>query len=171
MIYLEHRRHAERDRSFPHLNHRGVELAHRVGATMGEFDLVVTSPLPRALQTAVAFGYGIDQVREELKEYSEIFRPLPPWDSGFQALFDYFKKYSQAREFLNNLVLELIRTNPRAKRILMVSHSGIVESTLLSCLQDPVVRDWGDPLSYCEGVSWSWDGQQFLNPEIKRITF
>jgi broad specificity phosphatase PhoE len=136
---------------------------------MGEFDLVVTSPLPRALQTAVAFGYGVDEVREDLKEYSEIFRPLPPWDAGFQALYHYFIKYPEARVFLRQFVGDILTKNPRAKKILFVSHSGIVESCLLSCLQEQSISQWGEPLSYCEGVSWHWDGTKFLNPNILRV--
>ena len=85
MITLEHRRHSVR--SFTgHLTQPGVDLAKDVSKTMPQhFDHVVTSPLPRALQTAVAFGFGINEAREELQEYNEFYRPLPPWDGGFAS--------------------------------------------------------------------------------------
>ena len=63
MAVIEHRRHSWREPPGQHLTQKGVELARRVGETMGRFDLVVTSDLPRAFETAIAMGYAVD--REE----------------------------------------------------------------------------------------------------------
>ena len=53
------RRHAQRqDRSDDqsHLSQAGVNAARHVGESSGDFDLVVTSRLPRAVETAIARG-------------------------------------------------------------------------------------------------------------------
>lgn len=50
----------------PHLTTQGIALANRVGAEMGKFDRVFTSDLPRAFETAVAFGCEITASRQEL---------------------------------------------------------------------------------------------------------
>jgi broad specificity phosphatase PhoE len=39
-----------------HLSQDGIELARLVGETSGPFSLVVTSPIPRAIETAIAMG-------------------------------------------------------------------------------------------------------------------
>ena len=44
-----------------HLSREGVDLARRVGATLGSYDLVVTSDLPRAIETAIVMGYAVDR--------------------------------------------------------------------------------------------------------------
>ena len=56
MSYLEVRRHSKRSRPEQHLNQWGVALARRVGGQIGPFDRVVTSPLPRCVETAVAIA-------------------------------------------------------------------------------------------------------------------
>lgn len=170
MITIEHRRHSIRSGN-GHLTQQGVELAHHVAKTslLPKYDYVVTSPLARAPQTAVAFGFGINEVREEIKEFNEFYRPLPPWDGGFLAMHNYFMEHAGARDYLKKFTLSVITSQPQAKSFLFVSHSGIVESFLLSCLQDDKIKTWGRELTYCEGVRFQWDGSQFLNPEILRI--
>ena len=41
-----------------HLSAEGVALARQVGGETGPFDLVLTSPVPRSLETAVAMGFA-----------------------------------------------------------------------------------------------------------------
>lgn len=47
-----------------HLSARGVALARVVGAELGGFGYVVTSASPRAIETAVAMGYAVDNAIE-----------------------------------------------------------------------------------------------------------
>src|ERR1700692_3755067 len=44
-----------------HLSQPGVALARRVGATMGPYDVVITSPVARAFETAIAMGFAVDE--------------------------------------------------------------------------------------------------------------
>lgn len=42
-----------------HLSQSGVDLARRVGETIGAFDLVLTSAIPRTVETAIAMGFAV----------------------------------------------------------------------------------------------------------------
>ena len=69
MRWLEVRRHsltkkgAARDRG-SHLSAEGVALARFVGASLGPFARVVTSTSPRAIETALAMGFAVDDTVE-----------------------------------------------------------------------------------------------------------
>ena len=56
MRYLDVRRHSKRERPNQHLSQWGVDFARRLGEGLGPFNKVVTSPLPRCTETAVAMG-------------------------------------------------------------------------------------------------------------------
>jgi hypothetical protein len=65
MRWLEVRRHAPTKKGSArgrgsHLSAHGIELARAVGAEVGPFALVVTSASPRAIETAVAMGWAVD---------------------------------------------------------------------------------------------------------------
>jgi broad specificity phosphatase PhoE len=63
MRRIEVRRHSitEKSRgSGSHLSQEGVALARRVGSSLGSFASVVTSASPRAIETALAMGYAVD---------------------------------------------------------------------------------------------------------------
>ncbi|MBK8560881.1 hypothetical protein [Candidatus Amarobacter glycogenicus] len=75
MPEIEHRRHSWREPPGEHLTQKGVDLARRVGGTsMGRFDLVVTSDMPRAFETAIAMGYAVDR-QEPVLGYA-----APSWE-------------------------------------------------------------------------------------------
>jgi len=44
-----------------HLSQEGVTQARAIGAQIGPFDLVLTSQLPRTLETALAIGFAVDE--------------------------------------------------------------------------------------------------------------
>ena len=45
-----------------HLSQDGVSLARHVGQDLASFDLVVSSELPRAIETAIAIGFAADRL-------------------------------------------------------------------------------------------------------------
>ena len=64
MRWLEVRRHSVTKRSRgtgSHVSQEGVALARLVGSTLEPFASVVTSAAPRAIETALAMGYGVDE--------------------------------------------------------------------------------------------------------------
>ena len=60
------RRHTMRRKPGQHVSQDGIDLARLVGAESGPFNLVVTSPVPRAVETAIAMGFEVDETDESL---------------------------------------------------------------------------------------------------------
>lgn len=82
MRYLEMRRHSKRIQPNEHLSQEGVELARRIGAGAGPFDLVVAMPPPRMSETAVAMGFAVgetyepvDLTEDERRSLSDLLTP------------------------------------------------------------------------------------------------
>ncbi len=75
MPTIDHRRHAMRTKPGQHLSRTGVDLARRVGAgefgSVARYDLVVTSTVPRAYETAIAMGVAVDEQLEVLSTMDE----------------------------------------------------------------------------------------------------
>ena len=69
MRWLEVRRHSLTRKGTArghgsHLSAEGVALARKVGESMGPFAYVVTSVSPRAIETAIAMGFAVDDTIE-----------------------------------------------------------------------------------------------------------
>jgi hypothetical protein len=69
MWWLEVRRHSLTRKGTArghgsHLSAEGVALARKVGESMGPFAYVVTSVSPRAIETAIAMGFAVDDTIE-----------------------------------------------------------------------------------------------------------
>src|SRR5438045_232557 len=88
MRLLEVRRHARRERPAQHLSQRGVTMARRLGETLGPFDRVVSSPLARCVETAVAMGFAVDEDCPQLAGEGGRGETFPEiqdvdWDAGY----------------------------------------------------------------------------------------
>src|SRR5215218_6801676 len=86
MPVIEHRRHSWRSPTGTHLTQQGVELARRVGETMGKFDIVITSDLPRAFETAIAMGYAVDSQAKTLSKFGKGVETEIDWEKGFTEI-------------------------------------------------------------------------------------
>src|SRR3954453_1958061 len=109
MRILEIRRHARRERPAQHLIQRGVTMARRLGKKLGPFDRVVSSPLPRCVETAVAMGFAVDEdcpglAGEELS--GEAFPELETvdWDDGYAAFVPLLTRGGPFATFANEQV-------------------------------------------------------------------
>src|SRR5512134_1948647 len=81
MKTIEIRRHSIRSKPGDHLNQPGVTLARLVGENLGPFDRVVTSTLPRAIETAIAMGFGVDELNELMSFSGDDVEREVPWPS------------------------------------------------------------------------------------------
>jgi broad specificity phosphatase PhoE len=161
-----------RNKPFAHLSQAGVDLAKRVGPTMGTFDYVVTSTLPRAAETATAMGFGIHEVREELSMMSDEILQAIAWDAGFKAFHEAHRNGGLVADYcrsLRTLVSELLAKIPDGSKLLIVSHGGIVEASLLGCVDSAEIAAWGSHIDYCEGVSFQLDSGRFRIPTLHRV--
>ena len=171
MRVLEIRRHAMRAIPGQHLTQAGVNLARRIGHTIGPFDRVVTSTLPRAFETAIAMGLAVDQQLEQLAVMGPEVNAVVQWDAGFAAWARATATSAVVGMYarrMADLWRSIARTVPDNGRVLIISHGGIVEAgTIGCCLPDVPVLDEAF-CSYCEGTRLTLDGDKVIDVEILR---
>jgi broad specificity phosphatase PhoE len=173
MRFLEHRRHSQRDPAGPHLNAAGLALARRVAPTLGPFDRVVTSPKPRAVETAVAMGFEVAAELEELGAMPAELQTLVE-ALHLRTFADYatlvgrnpaLAEYARSQEALWRHELESM---PEGSRLLIVSHGGVIESGAVIAAPGPV-ETWGPTLGYLEGVRLYLDRGRWVQAEVVRV--
>jgi broad specificity phosphatase PhoE len=171
MSVIEHRRHSWREPPGQHLVQRGVDLARRVGETMGRFDLVVTSDLPRAFETAIAMGYAVDRQEKLLGDDGGIADEAD-WTLGCAEFARAFKLGRRARDVClaqAALVRSIASALPPEGRALLVSHGGIIEQGVVGLLPELDFEAWGPAFERCEGVLISFDGDRCTGAEPLRL--
>ena len=173
MRTLEHRRHSRRDPAGIHLNAAGRRLARSVGAGIPRFDRVVTSPKPRAIETAEAMGRTVDAVLAALAEMPEdaaitADRPHPRTFAEYAEVVRQSSAaadYARAQADLWRVELERV---PDGGRLLMISHGGVIELGAVAA-SPRMAPSWGPALGYLEGVRLRWDGSRWASGEVVRV--
>ena len=173
MRTLEHRRHSRRDPGGVHLNESGRTLARRVGSHLARFDRVVTSPKPRARETAEAMGRAVDAEVVALGDMPDgvgisldelcprTFRDYVDLVGRSEAMAGY------ARDQVGCWRGELERV-PEGGSLLMISHGGVIELGVAGAVPE-TARGWGVVLGYLEGVRLMWDGRGWTAGGVLRI--
>jgi broad specificity phosphatase PhoE len=163
---IELRRHSRRDVPQPHLNQAGVDLARRIGdewrARGVRFDRAITSSLPRAIETAVAFGVAVYETRNELAHMDDAALEAMGWspDASMADMALALRRYPAAARFAQtqaDVLQELLDELRDGASLLVVSHGGILEAGALALTPDADHATWGDAFSYCEGVRITLD--------------
>ncbi|HEX2916664.1 MAG TPA: histidine phosphatase family protein [Chloroflexia bacterium] len=172
MRYLELRRHSLRVPPDIHLSPAGKLLAAEVGSRMGPFQRVFSSPLPRALETARAMGF---QVEQEL----DLMGLMPSHAERELNLAHSFAEVAQilqiggaAAEYgrrAADLMLSLVKRLAEGQAALVVSHLGSIESTAITCLPSADYTNWGRLCSYCEGVRLAFEDNKWVDIELIRV--
>jgi broad specificity phosphatase PhoE len=172
MRIIEHRRHSRRDPVGIHLNREGLELARRVAPTLGRFDRVVSSPKPRAVETAQALGLTVDALLPELAMMPDDVG-LPVDELQPRSFADYVRfvarsetmaEYAQGQATLMREELERL---PEGGRLLMVSHGGIIEFGAAAARPADAMT-WGAPAGYLEGVRLTLSRGEWVRGEVLR---
>jgi broad specificity phosphatase PhoE len=172
MRYVELRRHTMRVKPGQHLSQAGVDLARRLGETIGPFSHVVTSTIPRAYETAIAMGFAVDEQLPELSMLPDGLEDEVNWDAGFATFAlaslqeGLVKQYMQLQAALIN---RIVHSLPHDGTALIISHGGIVEAQTVACLPHVDFTSWGSGCDYCEGARLHFDGGQFIKGEVLRI--
>lgn len=159
-MLLEIRRHAERgDRGNEQsaLSPAGRTMAESLAKRVGPFGLVVSSPLPRAKETAQRIAGRLDAVEPELlpemggvigdRIFGEM-RTLADWA-------EVLREREDARKFASDQLATWARITMRVgekDRALAVSHGGIIELPALTLAQRLRAPLEGRAFGYCEGV-------------------
>lgn len=171
--HVEIRRHSIRIEGGQHLSSAGVQLARRVGATMGPFNRVVTSTLSRALETAVAMGFAVDDQTEQLSRLGAEVDSEIDAEAGFAEFGRVISKGGATGLFAVALaaqVRSLALHLPPGGSGLLVTHGGLVEAAAVGCLFDADHASWGPACGYCEGVRLAFNGDRFVSAEVLRVS-
>jgi broad specificity phosphatase PhoE len=169
MRVVDHFRHSIRSSPGKHLTREGVELARRVGETLAEYDLVVTSDLPRAIETAVAMGYASDrQIKDLVVTDKKI--DLGAGCAAFAQAMDSKKRVARAARNQAEIIRSIASELSGDGKALVVSHGGVIELGVVGLLPDFDYSSWGPPCERCEGVRLYFDGETCTGAEILRIT-
>lgn len=174
MRYIEVRRHTMRVKPGDHLSQAGVTLARRIGGPLGPFTRVITSPIPRAFETAIAMGFAVDEQDEVFSVMlgDEVENEAGGWDAGFAAFGAAYKRGGATRRMADMLAAHLWRIAkvlPEDEAALVISHGGIIETAVVGCLPKVDHTAWGRYCDYCEGVRLSFDGEKFMAAEVLRV--
>lgn len=148
MRIIEHRRHTMRVKPDQHLSQAGVDLARTVGENLSPFDLVITSTLPRAYETAIAMGFAVDEQCEELAFLPVGFEDEVRWDEGFARFADVIRENSagavaQIAVRMAKLHRQIAAELPNSGRALLISHGCIVEASTVRCAPLVDYGSWG----------------------------
>lgn len=151
---LEHFRHAVRTKPSPHLNEIGVKTARKLGEKYGPYDLVISSPKWRAVETAVAMGFPVHETVDFFEDIPEKVNDLVPYDAGFKAFYDGLISNTEIQKYVARMKKEiqtLLEKLPKDGKLLITSHGGVVEWSSMAFIADEASR-WGESLDKCEGV-------------------
>jgi broad specificity phosphatase PhoE len=161
-----------------HLSAEGVRLARTIGEAIGPFDLVLTSEVPRTLETAIAMGFAVDEQLQALGDISEeVVSELGhherwTWDTPF-ARFAAFVACGGPTALMGRrqqeIWLEALESVPPDGSVLIVSHGRVIEVGLVTSLPDEDFTAWGAPFSHCEGVRLQYERGRFTGWELLRV--
>jgi broad specificity phosphatase PhoE len=161
-----------------HLSEAGVELARELGAGMGPFDLVLTSPALRAFETAIAMGFAVDELIEALGD-------IPPdvveeighhdrwaWDDAFLVFARVVARggpTARMGQRQREAWMSALESVAPHGSVLVISHGRVIESGLVTCCPDGDFAAWGKPFHHCEGVRMDFDEGQFQHVRFLRL--
>ena len=183
MRTIEIRRHAHTKKGEgrgkgSHLSPEGVALARRVGGEMGPFDLVLTSPVPRASETAIAMGFAVNDQLEAFGDLSPAVQAEIghqerwAWEEPF-VTFAHFVRQGGATTRMGERQREAwvraLESVPSGGRVLIISHGRIIESGLVTCIPDGDFAAWGASFHHCEGVRMTFEDGRFQGVQLLRV--
>jgi len=155
MRVIDHRRHTMRTKPGDHVSQPGVDLARRVGASMGPYDVVITSTVARAFETAIAMGFAVHEQWSALGLQSVEVLDETVWEGGCAEFMRATRLGGPTARYMAGLAeafQSLARRLPEDGSTLVISHGGIIEAATVACLPDKDFSAWTVSSSYCEGV-------------------
>jgi broad specificity phosphatase PhoE len=171
MRILEIRRHTMRNKLNEHISSEGIDLAQFIGSKLDPFDLVVTSPVLRVIETAVAMGFAVDETRQVLSELSSDVFHNSGWPASYDELHKTVNDHRNVSDFAKTQAQawrDIVGKNHDKKRILIVTHGLFVE--LGTIANFPNTSNPGcHSIGYCEGIRILIEDEKFLSYEVLRV--
>ncbi len=180
MKWIEHRRHALRTKPSPHLNREGVRTARELGDRISRqgdhpgFARVVTSPKKRAMETALAMGFAIDETSKTLRDLPSALTSISHDEADFASLYSAWQEASHSRSAIEKalqkyrdfLSSELEKIGD-GEKLLLVSHGGIVEWTTIAALGE-ASSELGEAIDKCDAVEIAYHAGEFQSARAIR---
>jgi broad specificity phosphatase PhoE len=180
MRWLEVRRHSLTKKGSArgrgsHLSAEGVALARLVGESLGPFASVVTSASPRAIETAGAMGFAVDETVElpvgyvpgEVDQHEQWRWPHPY--RNYAELLGRGGGLATVAEAHLRVWIAVMEAMPDGGAALVVAHGGGIEPALVACLPDADHKPWGAPLGHCDGARLGFDEGRFVSVQFSRV--
>jgi broad specificity phosphatase PhoE len=180
MRWLEVRRHAPTKKGAArgrgsHLSAEGVALARAVGAGLGPFAHVVTSTSPRAIETAIAMGWAVDDtvdmpsgyVPGEVEHHDQWGWPQPY--VRYAELIARGTGLAAVAAEHRRIWTEAVGSVPEGGGALVVSHGGSIESALVRCLPGADHASWGMAFGHLDGVRLDFEDGRFTRARLRRV--
>lgn len=172
-VAIELRRHTARHHDGGgHLTHAGVAVAQRAAGSMGEFDIVGSSPLARASETAIAMGYEIDTEITELARVGAAAMAEIDWPMSFSEFAErmvpgsaVLKRGKELAEVLLSIAHEL----PAGGSALLLSHGAVIEMAAVASTPWLDHASWGPPCGHCEGIRFRFEDGEVAGAEPLRV--
>jgi broad specificity phosphatase PhoE len=158
-----------------HLSQEGVALARLVGRSLGPFASVVTSASQRAIETALALGYAVDDTVDlpsgylpgQVAHHDQWHWPQP-YRSYAELLAESIGLAAIA-DTHRTLWTRLVAAVPDGAAVLVICHGGGIEPALVSCLPHADHDSWGPPFGHCDGARLCFEGASFVDIEFHRV--
>ena len=160
MRILDIRRHTMRRKPGAHLSQDGIDLAHLIGQQAPAYALVVTSTIPRAIETAIAMGFEVHDTIEALGHLHDAVMDAIGWPKSFAQVSEGLAASTPAREFAQaqaSLWRTIAERLPDGAHGLIVTHGLFIELGTPASLPAIAPESWGGPIGYCEGIRLTYD--------------
>lgn len=173
MKTIEHRRHSIRGDD-GHLIQSGVDLARKVGSTMDSFDYVITSHLERTYETAIAMGYAVNEIVEDLGSYDD--RVLTEFNLEtltFPIIHDVLTRKTFTYRFAQRQADLLLKISSRIhenQKLLIVSHGHSIDIPFVFLFPNEDHNSLGPLFNYCEGFRIQIEDEKITNFELLRTS-
>lgn len=171
MRRLDVLRHAMRRKPGAHLSREGIELARWVSERCGPYRLVVTSTIPRAVETAIAMGFEVDRTVEGIGNAPDEVLAETGWPSSFARIAEAVSSGGAAARFAEEqagLWRQIVEQAPDGTHVLIVTHGLLIELGAVGSVPDADHGAWGGPIGYCEGIRLTYDGNS-RHGELLRV--
>lgn len=160
MRTLEVRRHVMRRKPSEHLSQDGINLARLVGEESEPPALVATSNIPRAVETAIAMGFEVQETLEALGYLpDEVYREVG-WPNPFTVVARAVAASTEVAGFAREqarLWRSIVERVGDGERALIVTHGSFVELGAVASVWQVDHGVWGEPIGYGEGVRLSFE--------------
>jgi hypothetical protein len=145
--------------------------------SIGPFASVVTSDVPRSLETALAMGFVVDEcVSMGGPSFEEASREIAHhqwWD--VPEPFELWKEHIERggpvavlAMYQESMWRRILQEIPADASALVISHGGLIEPGLVACLPESDHRGWGRPFDHLEGARRQRDDTGWVEVEHLR---